>query len=140
MARVHMFKSSSDKQTKTVLEELPASPSLALDNTTSEENALDVTASPKQSQAMSLKSRNESAALTAALLQKASSNMMVAEAVAAALAAKPGKNSTSLRPRNVKTNICLGEINRFSRYEHPAAVTIVATATRYRAKEDDCRR
>jgi hypothetical protein len=93
-----MFKSSSDKQTKVLLEqELPASPSLApLDNTTitttAEDNSLDVTASPKPSQTMSLKSRNESAALTAALLQNASSNMMVAEAMAAALAAnKPGK-------------------------------------------------
>lgn len=89
MARVHMFKSSTDKQRDIVLEteeELPASPSL--NNTIAEEHSLDVTAqSPKQ---MSLLNRNESAALTAALLQKASSNMDVVGAVAAALSVKPG--------------------------------------------------
>lgn len=88
MARVHMFKSSTDKQKDIVLEtqqDLPASPSL---NNVTEEHSLDVTAqSPKH---MSLLNRNESAALTAALLQKASNNMDVVGAVAAALSVKPG--------------------------------------------------
>lgn len=114
MARVHMFKSSSGKQSKVISEaELPASPSLAIDSTTTvEENALDVTASPKQTQALSLKNRYESAALTAALLQKASSNMMVAEAVAAALASKPGKPLHLFNQGNA--NLILG-MTRFAR-------------------------
>ncbi|KAI8056392.1 hypothetical protein BDF21DRAFT_497796 [Thamnidium elegans] len=91
MARVHMFKSSSDKQKDVVVEspqDLPASPSLLLNNTIAEEHSLDVTAqSPKQQ--MSILNRNESAALTAALLQKASTNMDVVGAVAAALSVKP---------------------------------------------------
>lgn len=92
MARVHMFKPSADKQNKDVIlpqEELPASPSLIQNTTTEESSSLDVTVqSPKQ---LSQLNRNESAALTAALLQKASSNMDVVGAVAAALSVKPGK-------------------------------------------------
>lgn len=93
MARVHMFKSSADKQNKDVPltnEELPASPSI-IQNTTTEESSsasLDVTAHSSTKQ---LLNQNESAALTAALLQKASSNMDVVGAVAAALSIKPGK-------------------------------------------------
>lgn len=97
MARVHMFKSSSDKQNKDIAlpeEEIPAAPSI-LDNTTTEETSLDITAadaqSPKQNNTLSQLHRTESAALTAALLQKASSDMDVAGAVAAVLSAKPGK-------------------------------------------------
>lgn len=97
MARVHMFKSSSDKQNKDITlpeEEIPAAPSI-LDNTTTEETSLDITAadaqSPKQSNTISQLHRTESAALTAALLQKASSDMDVVGAVAAVLSAKPGK-------------------------------------------------
>lgn len=97
MARVHMFKSSVDKQNKdvplTTNEELPASPSL-LQNTTTEETtssnkSLEVNGQASSSPSSS-KQLNESAALTAALLQKASSNMDVVGAVAAALSIKPG--------------------------------------------------
>lgn len=95
MARVHMFKSSADKQHKDVSlpQETPAPPSV-IDNTTTEETSLDITAadaqSPKQHNTLSQLHRTESAALTAALLQKASSDMDVAGAVAAVLSAKPG--------------------------------------------------
>ncbi|EPB90493.1 hypothetical protein HMPREF1544_02702 [Mucor circinelloides 1006PhL] len=95
MARVHMFKSSSDKQNKDVNlpQEIPAPPSVIDNTTTTEETSLDVTAadaqSPKQNNTLSQLHRTESAALTAALLQKASSDMDVAGAVAAVLSAKP---------------------------------------------------
>ncbi|GAN03013.1 conserved hypothetical protein [Mucor ambiguus] len=101
MARVHMFKSSADKQNKDVnlSQETPAPPSV-IDNTTTEETSLDITAadahSPKQNNTLSQLHRTESAALTAALLQKASSDMDVAGAVAAVLSAKPDMlNDTS---------------------------------------------
>ncbi|CEP10577.1 hypothetical protein [Parasitella parasitica] len=93
MARVHMFKSSG-KQNKDVLptEEPPAVPT-SVDNTTAEESSLDVTAadaqSPKQNSTLSPLHHTESAALTAALLQKASSDLVVAGAVAAVLSGKP---------------------------------------------------
>ncbi|KAK4510174.1 uncharacterized protein ATC70_006346 [Mucor velutinosus] len=95
MARVHMFKSSVDKQNKDVNlpQETPAPPSVIDNTTTTEETSLDITAadaqSPKQNNTLSQLHRTESAALTAALLQKASSDMDVAGAVAAVLSAKP---------------------------------------------------
>lgn len=113
MARVHMFKSAADKQKQQQQDafppleheqDLPASPSLIVHGSTTtttpaeEEMTTTATANNSNTEISEAQlNRNESAALTAALLQKATtsdndaSNMDVVNAMAAALSAKQGK-------------------------------------------------